>query len=250
MVVHVDTSLTEYVPGRIWLKKYPVHFAGADFFARTTFVRLHNGDVLVHSPCPIEEVGSPFPLNATLVEELQEIGPLAHIVAPGSFHYFYVREWQEAFPDAITWICPGIERKRPELEFDWFLSDHAPDAWAGQLDQVLVRGNRFIWEVAFFDRPSKTLILTDLIENIGHRTEGADWVLKLWWKTVMHMWDKPRPAPEYQMGWKDRAAAKRSLERILDWDFERIVVAHGDNIEVDAQAIAREAWAKPLSFEG
>ncbi|MBW2719758.1 MAG: hypothetical protein JRD94_14790, partial [Deltaproteobacteria bacterium] len=95
---------------------------------------------------------------------------------------------------------------------------------ADQIDQVLVRGNRFMWEVAFFDRASKTLILTDLIENIGDQTEGTDWVLKLWWKAVMHMWDKPRPAPEYQMGWKDKAAAKRSLERILEWDFDRIVM--------------------------
>ena len=150
----------------------------------------------------------------------------------------------------MSWICPGVERKCPDLEFDWFLSDHPPDAWAAELDQVLVRGNRFIWEVAFFDRASRTLILTDLIENIGDQTEGTDWVLKLWWKAVTHMWDKPRPAPEYQMGWKDKAAAKRSLERILEWDFERIVIAHGDNIEAGAKAVARQAWAKPLSFEG
>jgi len=237
----LDTRLTEYVPGRIWLRKYPVHYAGADFFARATFIRLNDGSVLVHSPSSID---------GALVAQVQDIGPVAHIVAPGSYHYFHVASWQNAYPEATTWICPGVERKCPDLEFDWFLSDHAPDTWNGELDQALVRGNRFIWEVAFFDRPSKTLVLTDLIENIGEQTEGTDWVLKLWWKAVMHMWDRPRPAPEYQMGWKDKAAAKRSLERILEWDFERIVIAHGDNIEADAKAVAREAWAKPLSFEG
>jgi hypothetical protein len=236
----IDTRLTEYVPSRIWLKKYAVHYAGADFFARATFIRLNDGNVLVHSPSPIDDA---------LVEQVRKIGPVAHIVAPGSYHYFYVSAWQEAFPDAMTWICPGVERKCPDLGFDWFLSDRSPEVWADQLDQVLVRGNRFIWEVAFFDRASRTLILTDLIENIGDQTEGTDWVLKLWWKAVMHMWDKPRPAPEYQMGWKERAAARRSLKQILEWDFDRIVIAHGDNIESDAKAVAREAWAKPLSFE-
>jgi hypothetical protein len=180
IAIGLDTRLTEYVSGRIWLKKYPVHYAGADFFARATFVRLNDGSVLVHSPSPIDE---------SLVEEIRGIGPLAHIVAPGSYHYFHVSKWQEAFPDATTWICPGVERKCPDLEFDWFLSDHSPDAWAAELDQVLVRGNLFIWEVAFFDRSSKTLILTKLIENIG------------------------------------------------------------DQIEADANAVARKAWAKPLSFE-
>jgi len=28
-----------------------------------------------------------------------------------------------------------------------------------------------------------------------------------------------------------------------------IVIAHGDNIDANAKATAREAWAKPLSFE-
>jgi len=104
--------------------------------------------------------------------------------------------------------------------------------------------------VAFFDRLSKTLILTDLLENIGEKSGAVSWQFKLWWKIVFHMWDNPKPAPEYQMGWKDKRAAKRSLERILGWDFDRIILSHGENIEADAKAILRKAWARPLSFEG
>jgi hypothetical protein len=235
-----DTSLEEHTPGRVWLAKYPIHYAGCDFFARTTFVRLNDGRVLVHSPGPCTE-----PIAAAA----RDIGQVRYLVAPGSYHYFYVHEWQAAFTDAETFICPGVERKCPGLEFDAFLSDHAPEAWANEIDQVLVRGNRFIWEVAFFDRPSKTLVLTDLLENIGERSEGTNWVLRFWWKVVLDMWDKPKPAPEYQMGWRDKAAARRSLERILQWDFERIILAHGENIDSDAKAVLREAWAKPLAFQ-
>lgn len=61
------------------------------------------------------------------------------------------------------------------------------------------------------------------------------------------MWNRPRPAPEYQLGWRDKAAARESLERILAWDFERVVLAHGDCIEAAARARLREAWARPLS---
>ena len=216
-----DTPLEELVSDRIWLKKYPVHYAGLDFYARTTVVRLSNGELLVHSPSPIDEV---------LVDRIREIGPVAHLIAPGSYHYFYVAAWQEAFPEAMVWICPGVERKQPDLEFDGFLSDHAPNAWAEELDQVLVRGNRLIWEVVFLDRPSRTLIITDLLENIGEKSGAVGWQFKLWWKVVFHMWDNPKPAPEYQMGWKDRRAAKHSLERILEWDFDRIILSHGENI--------------------
>ena len=44
----IDTALKEYVPGRIWLKKYPVQYAGCYIFARATFIRLSSGDILVH----------------------------------------------------------------------------------------------------------------------------------------------------------------------------------------------------------
>lgn len=241
MTAPIDTALSEYVPNRIWTRKYPIHYAGCDFFARTTLIRLSNGDVLVHSPGP---------LDPSVADEARAVGRVAHIIAPGSYHYFYVSAWQKAFPEATTWICPGVERKRPDLDFDWFLSDHAPEAWQSEVDQALVRGNRLIWEVAFFDKPSKTLILTDLVENIGNETEGTNWVIRFWWKVVMNMWDKAKPAPEYQMGWKDKAAAKRSLRRILAWDFQRVIIAHGENLENDAKQTVREAWAKPLAFEG
>jgi hypothetical protein len=191
---------------------------------------LSSGDILVHSPCPVDDA---------LTTQVRKIGPLSHIIAPGSYHYFHVSAWQDAFPDATTWICPGVERKSPDLDFDWLLSDHSPETWASEIDQVLVRGNRFIWEVAFLDKPSKTLVLTDLVENIGEQTQGTNWVLKLWWKVVMNMWDKPKPAPEYQMGWSHKASAKRSLERILEWDFERVVIAHGENLDSEPRRDCR-----------
>jgi len=232
------TDLVEHTPGAIWIADYPVHYAGIDLTARMTIIRLKDGRLLLHSPCEI---------NGALKEKIEALGTPAFIVAPGSYHYFHVPSAQAAFPDAETWICPGVERKRPEMEFDWILSDHAPDAWAGEIEQVLVRGTRLIWEVAFFHKASKTLILVDLIENIGDATPNTDWQLKFWWKAVFHMWNKPRPAPEYQIGWKDKAAARTSLTRILEWDFIRIIIAHGENIENDAKQTARQAWATPLA---
>ncbi len=61
------------------------------------------------------------------------------------------------------------------------------------------------------------------------------------------MWNQAKPAPEYQWGWSDKNAARETLERMLQWDFERVVIAHGDCIEQDAHAVLREAWKNPLS---
>ena len=200
--------------------------------------RLPHSKLLIHSPCEID---------APTKQAISALGEVAYIVAPGSYHYFHIPSAQAAFPEADTYICPGVERKRPEIDFDWFLADQPPEAWADTLDQVLVRGNKYIWEVAFLHKPSRTLLLVDLIENITDQTPNTNWLLKLWWKVVFHMWNNPKPAPEYQLGWKDKAAARQSLQRILEWDFDRIILSHGDLIDRDAKAIARQAWKVPLS---
>lgn len=234
----MDLELVEYVTGQIWLRQYPVHYAGLDFYSRMTVIRLSDGSLMLHSPCEI---------NERTKRDVERIGKVAHIVAPGSYHYLHIVSAQKAFPEVQTYICPGIERKCPDIDFDWILADKAPEAWREDIEQVL-RGTKYIWEVALFHRPSRTLVLVDLIENIGSRTEGVSWGLKLWWKVVFHMWNHPKPAPEYQIGWKDKRAASRSLNRILRWDFNRVILAHGDLIETNAKAVLRKAWENPLKY--
>ena len=63
------------------------------------------------------------------------------------------------------------------------------------------------------------------------------------------MWNHPKPAPEYQLGWKNKKAASKSLQRILKWDIHRIIVAHGDLIENNCKQILIDAWRTPLKSE-
>ena len=231
-------TLQEYIAGQIWLCSYPIRYLGMKFDARMTVIRLADSKLMLHSPCEID---------GQMRHALTALGEVAYIVAPGTFHYLHVTSAQAAFPVAETFICPGIERKRPDIHFDGLLGDTAPEAWAGQFDQVLVRGNRWIWEVAFFHRQTRTLILVDLIKKIANSTPHVDWQLKFWMKLVFRMWNTPKPAPEYQLGWSDKKAARASLLRILQWDFERVILAHGDLIESDARQAVEKAWRKPLA---
>lgn len=231
-------DLFEYIADTIWIKEYPIHYAGTDFNSRMTVVRLSSGKLLLHSPCEIDEVTK---------AAIDGIGQVGFIVAPGSYHYFHIESAQRAFREAETFICPGIERKVPDIRFDWLLGDRPDQRWEEDFEQVLVRGNRFIWEVAFFHKVTRTLIVVDVIENITDETQDVNWLLKLWWKLVFRMWNNPKPAPEYQMGWNDTKAAARSLGTILNWDFERIILAHGELIEDNAKDVARQAWRRPLS---
>jgi len=230
------SALTEFAPGAIWLVDYPVRYAGTSFEARMSVIRLADGRLILHSPCDI---------TPALKSAIEALGPVGWIVAPGTFHYLHLPSAQAAFPLAETWICPGLEAKRPDLAHDGLLGGEAPAEWAGQIDQQLVADNRIISEVVLLHRASRTLIVTDLIERFGDHTPRVGWLLRLYWK-LFGMWNRPRPAPEYAIGWRDRAAAAEALEHILAWDFDRIVLAHGDLVAAGGPAVARAAWAPVL----
>ncbi len=221
----------------IWLKSYPVRYGGCTFPGRMTVVRLSDGRLLIHSPCEIDEVTR---------AAIEKMGAPAFILAPGNFHHLHVPSCQAAFPGAETWICPGIEKKRPDLCYDGVLGDTPEAGWQADFEQVVVRGSRIMWEVAFFHRPSGTLLLVDLVENMGDATPGTNWVLRFFWKGIFRMWNTPKPAPEYQLGWKDKAAARVSLRRILSWDFQRVVMAHGEPITENARESLEQAWSRVL----
>lgn len=229
-------KLVEFAPGAVWYVDYPVRFGTMDLVARMSVIRLSDGRLILHSPCEI---------SPELKAAIEALGPVGWIVAPGNFHHLHVASAQAAFADAKTFICPGVEKKQPSLAYDALLGDTPPEDWAGEIGTVLVDGNWIIDEVVLYHRASRTLIVTDLIELIGDRTEGVGWQIWLWWK-LFRMWNKPRPAPEYAMYWKNRKRAAAALRRVLEWDFERIVIAHGDLVTENAHAVAEDAWARVL----
>jgi len=44
-------------------------------------------------------------------------------------------------------------------------------------------------------------------------------------------------------GIRDRAAARQSVERILQWDFARVIMPHGDVVEIGAKERVAAAFA-------
>lgn len=241
MVTEARSGLEEFAAGSVWVHPYPVRYAGSRFNARTTVIRLADGRVILHSPGPLDD---------GLKRAVDGIGPVGWIVAPGTFHHLHVAAAADVWPGAQVLICPGVEKKQPGLRYDAVLGADPPKDWGGEIALQPVTANRIIREVVFLHMPSRTLIVTDLIELIGDDTPGVDRVLKFWWKALTFMWNKPRPAPEYSLGWTDKREAAAQLSTILAWEFDRIVLSHGDLVRADAKAVAHEAWAKVLRKGG
>jgi len=202
----------------LWIAERPQRFYGLEVGTRMTVMRLVDGSLLLHSPVRLEP---------RLCAELDAIGRVRFVVAPNRVHHLYAGRVVDAYPDARLWVAPGLERKRPDLVYAAVLGDDAPREWAGQVDQVFFRGRPYESEVVFFHRPSRTLILCALAFNFGPRAaRPTRWLMRL-------LRSYGRFGPSTLDPWliRDRSAARASLERILAWDFDRVVVAHGDVLE-------------------
>lgn len=231
-------QLVEYVKDQIWILEYPVRYSGIDLYGRMTIIKLDNGELIIHDPCKIDE---------STKHEIDAIGRVKYIIAPGYFHHLFVTDFQQQYPDAETFLCPGLERKRPDIKFEWILGNKPDHRWDGVIEQVVVQGPKIIWEVAFVHKPSKTLILVDILENIGDDFQHPTGIyLQFWWKVVFRMWNKPKAAPEYQVAWGKKEIVKKSLNKIISWDADRIILAHGELIEKDVKTTLTSAWDKVL----
>ena len=210
-----------------------------DLFACTTIIKMDSGDLIIHDPCRIDD---------DLKKEIDSLGVVKFIIAPGTYHHLFVTDFQEKYPGAETYLCPGLEQKRPDIKFDWILGTKPDPRWEGILEQVLIQGTRHISEVVFLHKPSRTIILVDLLENIGDDyRHKAGLLLKFWWKIVLRMWNNPKAAPEYQMGWGKKNIVKIGLNKILNWDAGRVILGHGENIENNVNNILRTAWKRVLN---
>lgn len=206
------------------------------FPTRMTVIRLGDGPLFVHSP---------IAPDTALMEQVAALGPVAHLVAPNSLHYWYVPDWKARFPAARIWAVPGLaEKAKRPLLVDTVLDHVAPPGWKAEMEQVLIVGG-LLSECVFFHRPSRSVILTDLIENF----EGAR-VKSPFLRLVMrlsHVTDPNGSAP-YDMRasfWRHRDSLQAGVHQILAWPAERVILAHGRWYpENGAHELARAfAWA-------
>ena len=221
----------------LWVIDGPaIRFYGMGFPTRATVVRLENGVLWVHSPTH---------LTQDLVEELQALGPVRHLIAPNWIHYAWMEYWQAAFPEAEAWAAPGVvERARRHgkaLRFDHELGEAAPPEWAGQIEQLLVKGSAVHREVVFLHRASRTLILTDLIENF-EPAKCPWWVRPLLRLGGIADPDGSMPRDMRLTFRKGRAELRAAVKTMIAWGPERIILAHGRWYDRDGVAELKRAF--------
>lgn len=220
--------LRELAPN-LWVVETPFRFVGVEIGARMTVVRLSDGDLFLCSP---------IDLTPDLRAALQSLGPVRSIVAPNKYHYLCLRDYAQAFPDAKIYAAPGLAL--PEgVTFEATLGDAPEAAWAEDLEQTIYRGNKIAEEVVFFHRASRTLILTDVCAHLRGPVPPLTRLLA----RLAGVYNRFGQSRLYRLLTRDKNAARASLSRILTWDFDRVIMAHGAIVPTGGKAKMRRAFA-------
>lgn len=221
----------------VWIVDGPVirfgpRFLRMPFPTRMTVVRLGD-NLLIHSPTE---------LTPGLIGEIERVGVPRWLVAPNRLHYWWIPDWRAAFPDAEVYLAPKVrEQAGGRIDFE----GHALDRdhgypWDEEVVTLPVEGN-YMTEAVFFHRRSRTLVLTDLIENFEPQKLGS-WVMR--WLTRIGGAQDPNGAMprDMRMTYTDKARLRAAVEIMIGWNPARVILAHGRWYERDGAEELRRAF--------
>lgn len=210
------------VADNIWIVDGPqINLMRLPFPTRMTIIRLKSGELFLHSPTA---------LTPELKQQVEKLGRVHHLISPNWIHYAHIHQWAEAFPDALSWASPNVRERAKKhgnpVSFDRDLDPITQPEWQGEIDQLLVEGSNIHQEVVFFHRASKTLILTDLIENFEKDKVGPFMAIMLWMAGILDPNGK-MPNDMRMTFRKGRDQLRGAVKTMINWAPEKIIVAHG-----------------------
>jgi hypothetical protein len=214
----------------LWVAEQEQRYLGVEMGSRMTVIRLKDGGLWVHSP---------LRLTAPVREAVDALGPVRFLAAPNCYHHLSIGQWMAAYSEARAHAAPGLPEKRKDLRFHAVLGEQSPAEWAGQIDTLPWRGAPLLGEVVFFHRSSRTLVVTDCAHNIGPEAPALTrFVFRL-----LGGYGRLSTSAVDRLAIRDRAAARATVDTILKWDIQRVILSHGRIVESGGAQAFREAYA-------
>ncbi len=227
------------VAANVWIVDGPLIWFGMPwrrmpFPTRMTVIKLAGG-LLLHSPTG---------LSPALKKQVQGLGTPRWIVGPNRIHYWWIPDWKHAFPDADVYLALRIlEQSKGRINFATYALSMANGyPWDRELVTLPVEGS-FMTEFEFFHPESRTLVLTDLIENFEPSRLDGVLMRCLTWLGGVQDPHGGMPRDMRMTFLRNRGNLKATVERMIEWDPERIILAHGRWYETGATQELRRAFA-------
>jgi hypothetical protein len=230
---HTMPELQEFARN-IWIIDGPnVRDMGIMFTTRMVAVKLTDGSLWLNSPVPV-----PF----DTVKCITTLGPVRYLLAATPRHVWRLEGWHTLFPKAQLWVprSSPFTLKKGHLPYTGILGDAPYQDWTDDLDQLAFKGNPLIEEVLFFHKESRTVILDDLIQI--HPIVKGKPIRNALFKLDGVASPHGGVGLDIRLTFTNRNLARRSLEKLLSWDFDKLIIAHGVCLEKDAKPFVQQAF--------
>ena len=222
--------MKEFFKNKIFIEEIPLRFFGMQIGTRMTIIRLKNEKLFLHSPTK---------LNPELIEKINNLGKVAFVVAPNKLHHLFLKSYFKQYPNAIFYATPGLAKKRKDIYFNENLQDQPSKEWSDELDQMIFKGCSFMEEVFFFHKVSKTLIVTDFIQSMHTYHNFFERIVG----RIGGVYNNPSPPRDLRfMLYLDRKKTRQSVQRVNQWNFDKIIIAHGKLITKNAKEVFNNAF--------
>jgi hypothetical protein len=213
----------------IWIGEQKQKYWGLEVGTRMTIIRLTDNQL---------SIVSPIKLDLRSIEEIDNIGEVAFIIAPNLYHYLYLEDASAIYPQAQILAPPGLAEKKPQLKIDLVLTEDQIN-FNNEIEYFAFQGFRVfeviktarLNEIIFFHPKSKTLILTDTAFHFDETFPRSTQVIS----QIIGGYRQLSPSLLEKIAIEDKNSIEKSIQKILTWDFQRVIMAHGSIIEKNAR---------------
>lgn len=214
--------LMQQLANDLWVIRHPLSLLGGELGRTVTIIRI-DGKLLIHSTAAF---------NKEEVAALHALGTPNWMLDATLMHDTCARAGRAALPEATYHAPKGfpVIQDSPPLPLL-----PPPPEWAGRVEVIELRGAPMMSEHVFFHRPSRTLVLADLIFNLP--ANASPWTRFLARTASGLKAGTPGVSRLVKMSIRDRKAFGESVQQVLAWDFDRVIVGHGEMIERDGKSI-------------
>jgi len=227
----MNDNFLELVGKDIWIINYPFKLIGANFGNKMTVIKYDDDKLLLHSPIPI----SPH-----LIKEIDALGQVKLLMAPNLMHNLFINQWKQHYSEALL-IAP---KHIKEVDYDISLEEITQSEKSNliipsNLRVQFIAGMKGLHEYALIHIPSGTLVLTDLAFNINN-------VKGIWSNIFFRLYGAyGKFGPTYLTKFiiKNKAKFSQSIETIFSYDFDKIIVSHGDLVARDGKSHFSKAFS-------
>jgi len=216
------------VAENLWLLRYPLRLLGTEIGRTVTLIRLHTGELVIHSTAPF---------STSDTSAVKALGRPAWLVEATLFHDTFAEEGRITFP-SIPYLVPDGFRT---VNGGTSSLRNPPPAWSGELEVLPLEGMPQVREHVFLHRPTRTLIVADLVFNFG--LFATPWT-RFFFRWGAGIREVPGMSRLFRFSIRDRAAFAGSVRQMMGWDFDRLIVGHGDVIESGAKDELAAALAR------